>query len=76
MLVQKGCDMADELALPAGLEASPAGLPVYRRYGYIEKEVVSFDPKRYGRDGDLLKTVCMLREPLVSGKNSSLDITS
>ena len=68
MLVQKGCDMADELELPAVLTASPAGLPIYKKYGYVEKEVVSFDPKRYGKDEGLEKTVCMLREPLVSRK--------
>lgn len=63
MLVKKGCEMADELGLEAALEASPAGLPLYKKYGYEEQETVVFDPKKYGRDVDLLKTVCMLRMP-------------
>ena len=45
MIVKWGCDKADELGLPAYLEASAAGKPVYLRHGFekIDEAVIDCD---------------------------------
>jgi hypothetical protein len=39
MMLQWGCDLADQLFLPSWVEASPAGSALYRKFGYREVEV-------------------------------------
>ena len=40
MMVQWGCELADQLMLPSWVEASPYGHGLYARYGYVDTEVV------------------------------------
>ncbi|THX56069.1 hypothetical protein D6D06_04544 [Aureobasidium pullulans] len=39
MMLQWGCDLADQLFLPSWVEASPAGNFLYRKFGYKDIEV-------------------------------------
>lgn len=50
MLVQWGCEKADELGVEAFLEASPMGQPLYARYGFEPVKEVGLDLKKYGAD--------------------------
>ena len=38
MLIRWGLEQADQMGLEAYVEASPAGLPVYRRFGWEERK--------------------------------------
>jgi hypothetical protein len=38
MMMQWGCDLADQLALPAWIEASEDGKQLYKMYGFYEYE--------------------------------------
>ncbi|KAH9884420.1 acyl-CoA N-acyltransferase [Xylariomycetidae sp. FL2044] len=46
MMMQWGCDLADQLFLPAWIEASPEGNALYRKYGFYDLE-----PARGGLQG-------------------------
>lgn len=63
MLVEWGTKKADELSLPAYLEASPKGYRVYQRYGFKDLEVLDFDLAKYGGTG-IYKEPLMIREPV------------
>lgn len=39
MMLQWGCDLADQLFLPSWVEASPTGNFLYRKYGYKDVDV-------------------------------------
>jgi ribosomal protein S18 acetylase RimI-like enzyme len=39
MMLQWGCDLADQLFLPSWVEASPTGNFLYRKYGYTDVDV-------------------------------------
>ena len=49
------------------LEATPAGLSLYKRFGFVEKEVIAADMKQFGwtkeYDPDAAKRVWMIRHP-------------
>lgn len=62
MLVKKGLEIADEKGLNAVLEASPAGAPLYKKHGYVEKGRAVFEPRKYGKDADPHVNLCMVRE--------------
>jgi GNAT superfamily N-acetyltransferase len=64
MLVEWGTKKADELGLPAYLEASPKGYRVYQRYGFKDLEVLEFDLTHYGSTG-VYKEPLMIREPVI-----------
>ncbi|KAK4995998.1 hypothetical protein LTR66_004291 [Elasticomyces elasticus] len=57
-----GLGLADELGLPAYLEGSEMGQPLYRRWGFEPLKVLPFDTTKYGgsRRQDHM---CMLRPP-------------
>lgn len=61
-LVEWGTKKADELDLPAYLEASPSGHPLYLRCGFQDFDIMKFDMSRYGGNG-VYDEVLMLREP-------------
>ncbi|USP79709.1 gnat family protein [Curvularia clavata] len=63
MLLNWGISKADSLGLPAFLESSAMGRPLYERLGFQAREVVTFDLKKYGLEGTDTNTV-MIREPL------------
>ncbi|EMD97305.1 hypothetical protein COCC4DRAFT_140314 [Bipolaris maydis ATCC 48331] len=48
MLVRWGCERADEAGVVAFLEASPAGAPLYARFGFQRVKEVSFDLRKWG----------------------------
>ncbi|KAF2720637.1 hypothetical protein K431DRAFT_346944 [Polychaeton citri CBS 116435] len=50
MHLKKGLEMADELDLPAFLEATPHGAPLYRRHGYKDVKTLDFDGRNWGLD--------------------------
>lgn len=45
MLIQWGLKIADELHIPAYLEASPAGHSLYQKFGFKDVDVLVLDPK-------------------------------
>jgi GNAT superfamily N-acetyltransferase len=53
MLVQWGCEKADELGVEAFLEASPMGQPLYARYGFETVKEVGIDLRQYGGDEEM-----------------------
>lgn len=62
MLVEWGTKKADELGLPAYLEASPEGHRVYLRYGFRDLDILKFDMAQFGGEG-VYNEPLMLREP-------------
>lgn len=50
LLVQWGCNKADEKGVVAYLEASEMGKPLYERYGFQPVKTVSVDLKDFGGD--------------------------
>ena len=58
---------ADSLNVPTGLESTPAGLPLYRRFGFEVKDIVKADMKSFGWEGEYDEEACkrvwMVREP-------------
>ena len=69
MLVQWGCDRADELGIEAYIEASQTGTPMYERLGFKTVRRVVFDPvKEVGRDvGYAYDFNAMIRQPTAKG---------
>ena len=63
-----GTEQADKLGVVMALEATPAGLLLYKRFGFVEKEVVGADMKQFGwtkpYDPEAAKRVWMVREPM------------
>ena len=67
MLVQWGIERAATLGLPAYLEASPAGYPLYLKLGFYKIDVVIVKAETW--DGDLdMHYVAMLKD--VGDRNS------
>ena len=66
-LLEWGTQQADELGVVMALEGTPAGLSLYKRFGFVEKEVIAADMKQFGwmnpYDPDAAKRVWMIREP-------------
>ena len=65
MLVQWGCERADEMRIETFLTSSHTGTPVYERCGFRTVKKVSFDPvKEVGRDvGYVFDYNAMIRPP-------------
>jgi GNAT superfamily N-acetyltransferase len=63
MLVRWGTARADKAQLPAFLEATQVGRPLYAREGFESKHEEVFDLSKYGLQGTDVSTV-MIREPL------------
>jgi hypothetical protein len=65
MLIKWGCEIADISGVPAFLEASPTGLPLYEKAGF--KEVDRFDLilEQFGGKG-IRTTVQMIKYPEAS----------
>ena len=63
MLIRWGTEKADNAQLPAFLEATQVGVPLYAREGFQPRHEEVFDLKKYGLDGTDVSTV-MIRDPL------------
>lgn len=63
MLIRWGTVKADDAQLPAFLEATQMGVPLYTREGFQPRHEEVFDLKKYGLDGTDVSTV-MIRDPL------------
>jgi GNAT superfamily N-acetyltransferase len=63
MLMNWVCARADELGLPAMLEATDAGRPLYERYGFVPVKEHVYDLAPYGLEGTDRFTA-MIREPV------------
>lgn len=57
-----GLDKADELGLPAYLEASQAGKGLYERCGFEVVKVFPFDARKFGNERSM-EHYCMIRQP-------------
>ena len=62
MLIKWGLEKAKELKLPAYLEASPAGKPLYIKHGFHEIGRSEFDLQKWG-GGDEIETVVYMLHP-------------
>lgn len=62
MLINWGCEIAQQHGVPAFLEASPAGLPVYKKAGFQEVGRFVFDIENYGGEGKRVN-VQMMKYP-------------
>jgi hypothetical protein len=51
MLLKWGIEQADRAQLPAFLESSAMGRPLYARMGYEVQETVTWDLTNYGLEG-------------------------
>lgn len=76
-LLRWGLTHADAMALPAWIDASPAGLGLYRTMGWSEVATFVIDLAEWGgRDGDREVTVMMLRQPKTGQSNTTSTSTS
>jgi ribosomal protein S18 acetylase RimI-like enzyme len=70
MLVQWGVRKADELGLLAYTEATPAGLRLYLRHGFVEVDRMAVDLEAWGRGrGQISDYHLLLREARGRGKD-------
>lgn len=61
MLVQWGCDVADELGLECYLEASDAGHRLYQKKGFTDVEYLDMDMSKYDKSRGMHRHVVMIR---------------
>ena len=66
-LLSWGVEQANRLGVVMALESTPAGLSLYKRFSFQEKEVVAADMKQFGweqpYDPEAAKRVWMIRQP-------------
>ena len=66
-LLAWGVERADELGARLALESTPAGLALYKRFGFREVDVIRADMKQFGwnepHNPEAAKRVWMIREP-------------
>lgn len=67
MLLEWGLKQADADQLPAFLESSPMGRPLYARVGFEPQHEEVWDLTKYGLEGTDTSTV-MIRPPLSLAK--------
>ncbi|KAJ4303820.1 hypothetical protein N0V90_002721 [Kalmusia sp. IMI 367209] len=60
LLLQWGCERADEAGLEVYLEASEMGEPLYKRFGFEPVERIELDLRRWGGD-EVIKWAVMVR---------------
>lgn len=63
-LLQWGLDAADEKGVECWIDASPMGVELYKRMGWVEVDHVDVDLGKYGGEGGKMdRTVCLIRKP-------------
>lgn len=65
MLIEWGCEIAQKHGISAFLEATSAGLPLYRKSGFKEVGKFVLDLEKYGGVGSKVN-VQMIKSPQVS----------
>jgi GNAT superfamily N-acetyltransferase len=60
--IKWGCDIAQKHGVPAYLEATAAGLPVYRKAGFEEVGTFEMDLEKYGGIGSRVNVI-MIKYP-------------
>ena len=63
MLIKWGLDLADKDGARAYRESTPAGHPLYRRFGWEDTDEIVFDCNEYGGSG-IQTTIVMIRPSL------------
>jgi GNAT superfamily N-acetyltransferase len=63
-LVKWGCDKADELGVDVHLEAHPAGIGLYEKFGFVRLKEMEFDMGKYGHGLGSLRTIVSENENL------------
>jgi hypothetical protein len=61
MLIRWGLEKAEEMKLPAYLEASKAGKPLYLKHGFKEIDRIEYDLSKFGGEG--VDTVVNMLKP-------------
>lgn len=66
-LLSWGVEQADQNSALLALESTPAGLSLYKRFGFKEIDTIKADMKEFGwneaYDEEAAKRVWMIREP-------------
>lgn len=66
-LLAWGVEQADKEGVVMALESTPAGLSMYKRFGFREVDVIKADMRQFGwmepYDEEAAKRVWMIREP-------------
>ncbi len=62
MLLEEGLAIADKANARTYIEASPAGLKLYKKYGWKEVDEFTVDLKQHGGTGTHVE-ICMIRGP-------------
>ena len=66
-LLSWGVEQADRKGAAMALESTPAGLSLYKRFGFREMDVIKADMKQFGwdkpYDPEAAKRVWMIRKP-------------
>ncbi len=64
-----GTEQADKLGVVMALEATPAGLALYKRFGFVAQDILAADMKQFGwekpYDPEAAQRVWMMREPMI-----------
>ncbi|EEP76732.1 predicted protein [Uncinocarpus reesii 1704] len=62
LLLKEGLAVADKHNIPAWLEASAAGYPLYKKFGFEDVEIFDMDLTKYGGK-TVARSVAMVRQP-------------
>ncbi len=69
-MLEWGLEQADQLGVRAWIDASPAGLGLYKKLGWEEVSRLEIDLAEWGgKEGDRDVTVSLIREPKDGLKN-------
>lgn len=66
MLIQHGLRAADEANAKTFIEATPMGLPLYKRHGWEEVDETEIDMRKYGGE-EVEREVLLIRPPRGGG---------
>jgi len=64
MLLKYVLDTVDEQRKRCYIEASAAGLALYKRFGWVEVDELVVDMEKHGCEGGVVRQKCLLREPV------------
>ncbi|KAI9875480.1 MAG: hypothetical protein M1830_008422 [Pleopsidium flavum] len=73
-LLQWGISQANTLHIPAYLEASPSGFPLYKKHGFVQLNSLNIDLSPWGNPIGR-QTICMLK-PAAAGSTTTTNSSS